>query len=112
MPILIALGFFLAIVMVCASLAMPRTVDPVQNRLNLYGTRIKTLEEIEMQLPFAERAVQPLLRNMALFVLRFAPRANLENLRRRIDMAGNPNNWTPSDFLGVRGLAALGCGAL
>jgi tight adherence protein C len=112
MPILIALGLFLAIVMVCASLAMPRTADPVRNRLNMYGTRIKTLEEIEMQIPFAERAIQPLLRNMASFVLRFAPRANLENLRRRLDMGGNPNNWTPSDFLGVRGLAALACAAL
>ena len=32
--------------------------------------------------------------------------------QRKLDMAGNPNNWTASDFLGVRGLAALGCGGI
>jgi tight adherence protein C len=112
LPLLISLGLFLTIALVFAGIAMPRSVDPVQSRLNAYGSRIRTLEEIELEKPFADRAVKPVLQNMAGFVMRFAPRANLEGLRRKLDMAGNPNNWTPSDFMGVRGLAAITCGAL
>jgi hypothetical protein len=99
LPLLVSLGLFLTVALVFIGIAMPRSVDPVQSRLTAYGSRIRTLEEIELEKPFADRAVKPVLQGMASFVLRFAPRANLENLRRRLDMAGNPNNWSPSDFL-------------
>ncbi len=112
MPLLIALGAGAAVIMLFVGLSMPARVDPVQARLSQYGSRIRTLEEIELAQPFNERIVKPLLQNMARMVLRFAPQQNLEALRRKLDMAGNPNNWTPSDFLGVRGLAAIVCAAI
>ncbi|MBI1801022.1 MAG: type II secretion system F family protein [Chloroflexi bacterium] len=109
-PLLIAMGLGAAVVMVFVGLAVRRTASPVQARLNQFGSRIRTLEEIELETPFSERVVKPLLQSAAHMVLRFAPRSNLEALRHKLDMAGNPNGWTPSDFLGVRGLAAIVCG--
>ena len=101
MPLLIALGLFAAVALLFVGLALPNAANPVQERLTQYGSRVQTLEAIELEKPFSERAIKPLLQSMARFVLRFAPRANLENVRRRLDMSGNPYNWTPSDFLGI-----------
>ncbi len=106
---LIALGLGLAVVMIFVGLAMPRQADPVQARLTQYGARVRTLEEIELDRPFSERAIKPVLQSMSSMILRFAPRANLDDMRRKLEMAGNPNNWAAADFMGVRGFAALVC---
>ncbi len=81
--------------------------NPVQERLEMYGTRPRTLEEIELSQPFAERALLPLIRGVARMLMRATPQKNVENIRHKLDLAGNPYNWTPADFLGVRGLAAI-----
>lgn len=108
LPPILSLMFGLSVALVFVGLAMPRRADPIQERLTRFGTRQpRSLEEIELQAPFYERAIQPIIRAMAGFVTRFAPRRNLEALQHKLDMAGNPNNWTPADFMGVRGLAAL-----
>jgi len=113
LPPILSLMFGLSVALVFVGLAMPRRADPVQERLSRYGTRQpRSLEEIELQAPFYERAIQPIIRAMAGFVTRFAPRRNLEALQHKLDMAGNPNNWTPADFMGVRGLAALITGSV
>ena len=44
---------------------------------------------------------------MAGFINRLAPQRNLEEMRHKLDLAGNPNNWTAADLLGVRGMAAI-----
>jgi tight adherence protein C len=110
--LLIAFGLFAAVALLFTGLAMPSAANPVQARLAQYGSRMRTLEAIELAKPFSDRALRPLLQSMARFVLRFAPKANLEKVRRQLDMSGNPYNWTPSDFLGVRGLSAIVSGAI
>lgn len=99
-----ALAIFVVFVGLSTSSSQP---DPVEERLRLYGTRPRTLEEIELSQPFTERAVLPLIRGLALLLSRATPQKNVEKVRHRLDLAGNPNNWTPADFLGVRGLAAI-----
>lgn len=84
----------------------------VQERLRLYGTRPRTLEEIELSQPFSERALMPFVRGMSRLLTRLAPQGNVEAVRHRLDLAGNPNNWTVADFLGVRGLCAIMVAAL
>ena len=112
MPILIALGMGLAIVIFFVGLALRPAVNPVQARLSQYATRVRSLEEMELERPFRDRVVRPIIEGFARLVQRFTPRSNVEGLKQKLDMAGNPNDWTPSDFLGVRGLAALVCGAV
>ncbi len=103
----------LSIFLIFAGLAQVRAApNPVNVRLQQYGARPRTLEEIEMAQPFSERVLLPLIRGMSRFISRFAPQQNIEATRHRLELAGNPNNWTPSDFLGVRGLAAVVVGVL
>ncbi|MBI1801384.1 MAG: type II secretion system F family protein, partial [Chloroflexi bacterium] len=51
-------------------------------------------------------------RNMSKAVTRFAPQFDLEAIRLKLDIAGNPNNLSPNDFLGLRGLAAAAVGII
>jgi tight adherence protein C len=38
---------------------------------------------------------------------RFTPQRTLESTKHKLELAGNPNNWSATEFLGVRGLAAV-----
>ncbi len=112
MALLLALLMFLAFLLFFLGLSIRPGPSAVQARLQTYGSRPRTLAEIEMSQPFTERIVLPLIRGISGFITRFTPQRNVEELKQKLDLAGNPNNWTTSDFLGVRGLAALIVGAL
>jgi tight adherence protein C len=62
---------------------------------------------LELEQPFTDRVVSPTIRGLANLINRLAPQRNLEEMRHKIDLAGNPNNWTAADLLGVRGMAAI-----
>jgi tight adherence protein C len=113
MSILIALGFGAAVTMFVIGIALSRSADPLQSRLNQFGTReVRTLEEIELEASFSERVIKPIIQQMSKVVMRFTGQKGVDQTQLRLEMAGNPNNWTSSDFMGVRGLAALVCGGL
>ncbi len=77
--------------------------------------RPPTLEELEMNQPFSERVWRPLLARLARLGERLQGRtrpgepSGLEKMRRRLELAGTPHNWTPADWLGVKLFCAL-CG--
>ena len=108
---IIAAVVFLAIMLIIAGIVSPRAADDVDARLMQYG-RPMTLEEIELSQPFGERIVVPMLDASARFVSRFTPQRTLENTRHNLELAGNPNNWSATEFIGVRGLSGLLLGAL
>ncbi len=113
LALIVALLAGSSIALIFVGLALTRRENPVQERLNRYGGRQpRTLEEIELQVPFQDRAIKPIIQTMSGFVMRFAPQRNIEALQQKLDMAGNPNDWTPAEFMGVRGLSALVTGAV
>jgi tight adherence protein C len=112
LPLLVAAAAGLSILLLVAGIAAPRTRDTVEQRLLEYGGRPMTLEEIELSRPFSERIIKPLIAGMADFVMRLAPQRNLANIQHKLDLAGRPNNWSPREFIGVRGLAAALLGLL
>ncbi len=113
LPFLLALALGGSIVLIFMGLASPRAGDPVQARLDQFATRqVLTLEEIELSEPFSERAIKPLIQGVAGFIGRLAPRHNVENVCHRLELAGHPYDWGAAEFLGIRGLSALICGAL
>jgi len=65
------------------------------------------LEEIELSQPFSQRVIKPLIKGIAQFIGRFAPQRNIENIRHKLELAGKPYGWGPTEFLGVRGLAGI-----
>ena len=111
-PLLVAVGAFVAIMFVMIGIASPRPADQVEARLLEYGDRLMTLEELELSRPFSERILVPMIRGSSTFVSRFTPQRSIENTQHKLELAGNPNNWSAAEFLGIRGLAALLLAAL
>jgi tight adherence protein C len=111
-PLLLAVAVFAAIMLVVIGIASPRPTDKVEARLLEYGDRQMTLEEMELSLPFGERILVPLIRGSAHFVARFTPQRSIETTQHKLELAGNPNDWSAAEFLGIRGLAALLLAAL
>lgn len=107
MELILAIMMGLAVILIFVGLSIPAQPTPVQARLQAYGTRPRTLAEMEMAQPFSERVILPMIRGMSAFLSRFAPQRNVAEIKHKLDLAGNPNQWSASDFLGVRGLAAL-----
>ena len=103
---------FLAIMFIVIGIASPRAADDVDTRLLEYGGRQMTLEEIELSRPFSDRVLVPMIQASSHFVSRFTPQRSLETTRHNLELAGNPNNWSATEFFGIRGLAALLMGAL
>lgn len=79
-------------------LGAPREEELLQARLAEFAARDVpvTLEEIELSIPFTQRVIVPILRQIAEFIGRFTPQSIIEDTRRRLELAGNPA------FLGLR----------
>ena len=110
--ILIAVGVLALILIV--GLGSRKPSDSLQARLAEYSMREQpaSLEEIEMSMPFSERVLVPLVHRSSAFMVRFTPARTLESTRHKLDLAGNPNNWSPSEFFGIRLIAAIVLGLL
>jgi tight adherence protein C len=111
-PILLALALGFSVVMIFVGFARtPPEADTgqlVEERLQTYtGTRPLTLEEVELQAPFAERFLRPALTRFASVVTRSTPGKVRADLARRLELAGRPANLTPEDFGAVRIVAAV-----
>jgi tight adherence protein C len=113
LPLLVAGLMAVAIIILFLGISRnAQTPSPAQERLQMYGVQPRTLEEIELQQPFTERALLPLMRGLARLLSRTTPQRNVEQIRHKLDLAGNPNNWAPADFVGLRGLAAISIAGL
>jgi tight adherence protein C len=84
----------------------------VKERMTTFGQiKPRRLEELELSRPFIDRVIRPMLTSAIKLVSRFTPKSNMERLRLSLEQAGNPYNWQPMDFIGVRGLTAVAlCG--
>ncbi len=112
--LIVAVVVVIVVVLVVVAVGSRKPGDSLQARLAEYSMRETpaTLEEIELSLPFSERVITPLIQRAAGFAVRFTPAKTLESTRHKLDLAGNPNNWTPSQFFGLRVVAALALGGL
>jgi tight adherence protein C len=117
MPVPLIIGVVLvvvAIIVIVVAVGSRKPGDSLSARLAEYSMRETpaTLEEIELSMPFSERILAPMIRRASAFVVRFTPAQSLESTRHKLDLAGNPNNWTPSEFFGVRAVACVALGGL
>jgi tight adherence protein C len=89
----------------------------VQLRLEEFAGRTEisgplSLEEIEMSQPFSKRVLRPILVRLAQSFSRLSPSKSREATELRLDLAGRPNNWGPTEFFGIRIFVALVLGVL
>jgi tight adherence protein C len=92
-------------------LASAKPVDPVQARLTQLGSfQAKNLEELELQQPFSERTLRPLIARLSLMGSRLSSASSTGTAEKRLAMAGNPGDLKLTDWMGVKMLVAIGTG--
>jgi tight adherence protein C len=82
--------------------------DPVLARLAEATQRGEnvSLEDIELQQPFTERVVIPIIRKIGEISTRFTPQKLLEETTLKLELAGNPGRIDASTFLATRFVGA------
>lgn len=104
--ILGALVLVIAGVLIFIGVRNPRQYDDREllERLEEFNQRGEQvdLEKIEMSLPFTERIVFPLARRLGELAIRFTPQNQLQNVARRLELAGTPAKLDPTMFLSLQ----------
>jgi tight adherence protein C len=88
--------------------------DPLLARLAEAGQRgeVMSLEELELEQPFYERIVVPVLKRVGELSTRFTPQRLLEETTRKLELAGNPGRIDAATFLASRFVGAFTFGGL
>lgn len=88
--------------------------DPVLERLAEATQRgeVVSLEEIELQQPFAERVIIPIMRAIGELSTRFTPQNQLVQTTKKLELAGNPGHIDAATFLATRFVVAFLFGGL
>jgi tight adherence protein C len=107
-PIIIAAIAAGAILLIILGLVSSSPVDPVQARLTQLGTmQAKNLEELELQAPFMERTIRPLVARLSGSVSRVATSSFTERTEKRLALAGNPGDMRVADWLGIKAVGTI-----
>lgn len=81
--------------------------DAVQARLEQLVVKPRTLEEAELEQPFFERAIRPLVVRISRLSQRGGGLGMVERAESRLHMAGYPGGLRGADWMGVKVLAAI-----
>jgi tight adherence protein C len=107
--ILVAGGGMLLVI----GLAAGSPVDPVQARLTQLGSvQARNLEELELQQPFVERTLRPLVARLSRMGSRLGGASSTDQAEKRLAMAGNPGDLRVADWMGVKLLVGIAVGAI
>jgi len=113
LPIIIAVCVGGGILLLIVGLASGSAVDPVQARLTQLGSvQARNLEEMELQLPFSERTLRPLVGRLSRMGGRLGSASSTDVAEKRLAMAGNPGDLRVTDWMGVKILVGLATGAI
>ena len=85
--------------------------DAVQQRLSQLVVQPKTLEEIDLQKPFYDRTVKPMIQRLSRARSKGENKGMIDRAQARLERAGHPGGLQGADWMGVKLLAAIG-GAL
>jgi tight adherence protein C len=81
--------------------------DAVQARLEQLVVQPKTLEEYELQQPFAERVLRPLVKRLSRVGARGDQGGMIARTDSKLEKAGYPGGLRGSDWMGVKILATI-----
>jgi tight adherence protein C len=79
-------------------------IDPVMSRLAEATQRGEnvSLEDVELQQPFAERVIIPIIKKVGEISARFTPQKLLQETTLKLELAGNPGRIEAATFLATR----------
>ncbi|MCJ7623568.1 MAG: type II secretion system F family protein [Anaerolineaceae bacterium] len=118
LPIIVVI---LAVVIIAIVLVIIGLRRPDDDRENVIIDRLEEftqsgeefdLEKIELSQPFSERVIYPIARNFGDFAIRFTPQNALQNVEKKLEMAGSPKGLDPSIFLMLQFVAAIVMGGI
>lgn len=114
MSFLIVIGVLIGIGVTLYGALTVREVDQTTTaRLNRFDVKpAATLTDLELQIPRRERLLGPVRRRIANTVRQVTPVGAVEKVQTRLMQAGNPRNLSVQDFLGLKGMIAIGLGLL
>jgi tight adherence protein C len=97
-----------AVLFVVYAFTSSAPVDPVQARLTQLGSmQAKNLEELELQAPFLERTLRPLVMRLSGSVSRVTSSNFSERTEKRLALAGNPGDMRVADWLGIKAIGTI-----
>jgi tight adherence protein C len=88
-----------------------RALQARLEELNLRGEEVN-LEKIELSQPFTERVIYPLARSFGKFAARFTPQNALQQINKKLELAGTPANLDPSMILTLQFVGMVVFGGL
>lgn len=103
--VLLLLGAAVGLIIYALSSQKSATID---QRLNTYTEAVKSLDEIELEKPFAERVLVPIMKYVLDIFGKLSPQRNAEQIRHNLQLAGNPYGMTPVMFGGMRLALSVG----
>ena len=113
LPIIVAVCVGGGILLLVVGLTSGSPVDPVQARLTQLGSvQARNLEELELQLPFSERTLRPLVGRLSRMGGRLGSASSTDVAEKRLAMAGNPGDLRVTDWMGVKMLVGIATGAI
>ena len=100
----------LAVLLIVIGVASKPTQDSVQQRLSQLVVQPKTLEDIELDQPFYERTIHPMIQRLARVRKPKDQGGMVARAEARLARAGHPGGLHGADWMGVKLLAAIGGG--
>ncbi|MDR3576360.1 MAG: type II secretion system F family protein [Anaerolineaceae bacterium] len=84
----------------------------LESRLEEFNRRGEQidLEKIELSQPFSERVIYPIARSLGNLAIRFTPQNALQDITRKLELAGSPGKMDPTMVLSLQfiGLVVFG----
>jgi tight adherence protein C len=96
-----------AVLLITVGLAGRPGKDAVQTRLEQLVVQPKTLEEFELQQPFFERVMRPIVRRLARIARRGDQGGIIARTDAKLEKAGYPGGLRGADWMGVKILVAI-----
>jgi tight adherence protein C len=112
--VVVALIVIIAGVLVYIGLKNPTagTDKILESRLEEFNRRGEqiNLEKIELSQPFTQRVIYPIARSLGNLAVRFTPQNALQDISRKLELAGSPAKLDPTMILSLQfiGLALFG----
>ena len=113
MPVvIIALIFAAGIFLFFRGLAMAPRENLLETRLAQFRDQNTTFEEIELQQPFSERFLRPILERVGAFMNARVGRDRIVFIQNRLSLAGRPGNLTVNGFISIKLVLGVVSGVL
>jgi tight adherence protein C len=107
MPILIAVLAAAAVLLITYGLSAGQSKDAVQARLEQLIVQPTSLEEFELQQPFFERVLRPIVQRLSRIVNRGDQGGLIARTDAKLERAGYPGGLRGADWMGVKILVAI-----